>query len=86
MFWGLMIHIITRVFKHLHSFTCSAKIMPTWTSTLNHLIAIIAFDSHFKSSSISLSLPILHLKKYIKKVLLHSPQIGEDSRVSYRTN
>ena len=62
MFWGLMIHIITRVFKHLHSFTCSAKIMPTWTSTLNHLIAIIAFDSHFKSSSISLSLPLLHLK------------------------
>ena len=62
MFWGLMIHIITRVFKHLHSFTCSAKIMPTWTSTLNHLIAIIAFDSHFKSSSISLSLSLLHLK------------------------
>ena len=62
MFWGLMIHIITRVFKHLHSFTCSAKIMPIWTSTLNHLIAIITFDSHFKSSSISLSLPLLHLK------------------------
>ena len=62
MFWGLMIHVITRVFKHLHSFTCSAKIMPTRTSTLNHLIAIIAFDSHFKSSSISLSLSLLHLK------------------------
>ena len=32
----------------------------------------------------SLPLPILHLKKYIKKVLLFSPQIGEDSRVSSR--
>ena len=30
------------------------------------LIAIVAFDSHFKSSSISLSLPILHLKNISK--------------------
>ena len=54
---------------HLHSFICSAKIMPTWTSTLNQLIAIIAFESHFKNlqaSSISLSLPILHLKNISK--------------------
>ena len=75
MFLTLAIHVITRVFN---TFTLIyLKIMPTWASPLNQLIAIIAFDSQFKSSSISLSFPIVHLKKYIKFTLQPSNWRGQ---------
>ena len=42
---------------HLHLFTCSVTITPGWSRPLNQMIAIIAFHSDFKSSSVPLLLP-----------------------------
>ena len=36
--------------------------MPAWTPPLNHLITVIAFDSHFKSLNVFLS-----FAKYLQK-------------------
>ena len=64
----------------LHSFICSALIMPSWTPLLNQLIAIIAFDNHFKSFIVALS--FANIFKNYKKLLHFSLQLGEDSCVS----
>ena len=48
------------------------------TPSLNQLIAIIAFDSHFRSSSLFLSFVNI-LKKDIKRFLPCSPQLERTS-------
>ena len=51
---------------------CSVKMMPAWTPPLNQLNTIIVFDSHFKSSSVSLSFLIITFKKKIWKTFYSS--------------
>ena len=45
-------HVITRLFNTSEFFIYSATIMPVSTLPVNQLIAITAFDNHFKSSSV----------------------------------
>ena len=60
MIWSIAIHVISSWFATfaliLIQFSSSAiTIKPAWTLSLNQLIAIIGFDSHFKSLCASLS-------------------------------
>ena len=87
MFWSLMIHAITRVFN---TFAFIYMLCKNYADLNINTKSINCYNSFWKSFQKSPSIKHLPLianitfKKYIKRVLLLGPQIGEDSRVSRR--
>ena len=87
---ALMIQEISRRFDKLKfifiEFSGPTTIMQSWTVPLNKIPAMVAFDSHLTSLSLSLSLSFSSIEnKDMKKLLPFSPQLEESSIVSLFT-
>ena len=66
----LLFNVITMIYMLCNSYASLNTTIP--------LVAIIAFDTHFKSLSVSLSCANIS-KKDTEKLLLFNPQLGEDN-------
>ena len=66
MFWGLMTHVIARLFNTFASIYILCNNYGSLSISVNQLIAVKALKSHFNTLSVSLAFPNI-LKKDLQK-------------------
>ena len=82
-------HVTSRLFNRfeffLIQFSCATTIVQAWTLPLNQLFAIIAFNSQFKSLSVSLSQVNIKKSKHWQKSIFNFVSSGKFSEMDAGT-